>query len=112
MEENAPKAEPKYVLIKIVAQRRMGNRVMRVALKNGAPGITYYYARGTGVREKLGFLANLIEAEKVIIEIVEEESRAAALLDTIVNETKINEPGKGFCYISPVTKVAGFYRGE
>ncbi len=98
----------KYVLIKLVVQRKQGDIVLEAALKAGAPGITYYYARGTGVREKLGILARLIEAEKMIIEIVEREERANKLLDAIIKTTNINLPGKGFCTITPVLRVEGF----
>lgn len=104
--------ENNFVLIKIVVQRRQGERVLGCLQKHGAPGITYYYARGAGVREKLGILARLIEAEKMVFEIVEQADKAQKLLDAVIAETNINLPGKGFCYITPVTRVEGYMAGN
>ncbi|MDD4005323.1 MAG: P-II family nitrogen regulator [Elusimicrobiaceae bacterium] len=101
-----------YVLLKLIVQRKQGERVLQCALKSGAPGVTYYYAQGSGVREKLGILAKLIEAEKMIIEVVDRQDRAELLLDQIIKETSINLPGKGFCYITPVSRVEGFMGGR
>ena len=40
-------------LITVVVQRRDGQRAIYAALKAGAPGVTTFYGRGTGVRQKL-----------------------------------------------------------
>ena len=54
-------------LITCIVQRGRAEKVVDAALKAGAPGATYYYGRGTGVRQKLGVLSKLIVPEKEII---------------------------------------------
>ena len=48
-------------LITCIVQRGKAENVIDAALKAGAPGATYYYGRGTGVRQKLGILSKLFK---------------------------------------------------
>ena len=54
-------------LITCIVQRGRAEKVVDAALKAGAPGATYYYGRGTGVRQKLGVLSKLIVPEKDLL---------------------------------------------
>ena len=45
-------------------QRGAGGQVVDAAQAAGAQGATVHYARGTGVRERLGILGVAVEAEK------------------------------------------------
>ena len=101
--------DPK-VLVTVIVQRKDGQKVVDSAIKAGAPGVTYFYGRGTGVRQKLGTWAFLIEAEKQVIMMVMPEPQADSVLDAIIKDTGIDKPGRGFAFIQPITRVVGFYK--
>lgn len=96
-------------LITIVVQRRDGQKAVDAALKAGAPGATFFYAQGTGVRQRLGLLGLLIEAEKQVIEIVVEPGAAAAIVEAVGAAVGMDRPGQGFAFVQRVERVVGFY---
>ena len=104
--------ETEKELITIVVQRKDGDKVLDAALQGGAPAASYYYGRGKGVKEKLGFLGSFIEAEKMIILIVTETGKAKSVLDAVVKKVDISKPGKGFAFVQKIDHVLGFYTEE
>jgi nitrogen regulatory protein PII len=54
-------------MITCIVQRGIGDRIVAAAQEAGATGATIYFARGEGVRERLGILALAVEAEKEVI---------------------------------------------
>ena len=95
-------------LITCIVQRGRAEKVVDAALKAGAPGATYYYGRGTGVRQKLGVLSKLIVPEKEIIQIVAKESQTDAIFDAVIEAGKLNKKGQGFAYIHKIDRAIGF----
>lgn len=53
-----------FHLITGIVQRGKAEKVVKAAMEAGAQGATVFYARGTGVRQKLGFVGKLIQPEK------------------------------------------------
>lgn len=106
------KNERENELITLIVQRKDGQRAVDAALKAGAPAVTYYYARGTGIRQKLGMVGMFIEAEKQIILMAVPAGTADKVLDGITKTLELNKPGKGFAYIQPLDKTTGFYEEE
>jgi len=98
-------------LITIVVQRKDGQRAIDAAIKSGAPGVTSYYGRGTGVRQKLSILGMVIEAEKQVILIAAAKGKADKILEGVVKEIGLDKPGKGFAYIQTIDRVVGYYEG-
>ncbi len=98
-------------LITVVVQRKDGQRAIDAALKSGAPGVTSFYGRGTGVRQKLSMFGMFIEAEKQIILIATNKDKAEKILEGIVKELGLDKPGKGFAYIQTIGRVYGYYEG-
>ncbi|MDD5210173.1 MAG: P-II family nitrogen regulator [Elusimicrobiales bacterium] len=99
-------------LITVVVQRKDGQRAIDAALKSGAPGVTSFYGRGTGVRQKLSVFGMFIEAEKQVILIAATKETADKILDGIVKEVELDKPGRGFAYVQTIGRVVGFYEGE
>ena len=95
-------------LITCIVQRGKAEKVIDAALLAGAPGATYYYGRGTGVRQKLGVLSKLIVPEKEIIQIVIKENMADKVFDAIVKAGKLDKKGQGFAYIHKIDRAIGF----
>ena len=95
-------------LITCIVQRGKADKVIDAALLAGAPGATYYYGRGTGVRQKLGVLSKLIVPEKEIIQIVIKENLADKVFDAIIKAGKLDKKGQGFAYIHKIDRAIGF----
>ena len=51
-------------LITCIVQRGLADAIVQAAVDAGAHGATVHYARGSGMRERLGVLGLAIEAEK------------------------------------------------
>ncbi|MEK7746999.1 MAG: P-II family nitrogen regulator [Elusimicrobiota bacterium] len=98
----------KLHLLTIVVQRKLGDAVLDAALAAGATGATFFYAQGTGVRQKLGFLGAFIESEKQVVFVVTDPARADAVLDAVTEAGRLKEPGMGFAYVQEVAKAVGF----
>ena len=95
-------------LITCIVQRGRAEKVVDAALKAGAPGATYYYGRGTGVRQKLGVLSKLIVPEKEIILIITKENQTDAVFEAIIKAAKLDKKGQGFAYIHKIDRAIGF----
>ena len=99
----------KLNLITCIVQRGKAETVVDAALQAGAPGATYYYGRGTGVRQKLGpVLSRLIVPEKEIILIVTKADQTDAVFDAIVKAAGLDRRGQGFAYIHQIDRAIGF----
>ncbi|MBU2572873.1 MAG: P-II family nitrogen regulator [Elusimicrobia bacterium] len=98
-------------LITVVTQRKDGQRAIDAALKAGAPGVTSFYGRGTGVRQKLNIFGLFIEAEKQIILIAARKDNAGKIMEAIVGELELDKPGRGFAYVQTIDRVVGYYEG-
>lgn len=103
--------EKSMELITVVVQRKDGQRAIDAALKAGAPGVTSFYGRGTGVRQKLSILGMFIEAEKQIILVATTADKVDKILDGIAKELELDKPGKGFAYVQTIGRVYGYYEG-
>lgn len=99
-------------LITAIVQRGKADKVVDEAIKAGAEGATVFYARGTGVRQKLGFLGRIITPEKEVILIVTKKSQTNAIFDIIVKIGKFEKPGKGFAFVHTVDRAVGFLTGN
>jgi len=94
-------------LITCIVQRGMGDKISKAAIKAGAGGATAFFARGTGTRERLGLLGLAIVPEKEVILVLCEEEESSRIFEAIAKAGKLDIPGMGIAYISPVTKVIG-----
>lgn len=95
-------------LITAVVRSSLAEGVLQAAAKAGAPGITYFPALGTGVKEGLGYAGSLIEHEKKALWIVVEKTETQKVLAAIVDAANLSLPGEGFAYVQPVSSVVGF----
>jgi nitrogen regulatory protein PII len=105
-------AENKLHLLTVVVQRKLGDAVLDAALQAGATGATFFYAQGTGVRQKLGIFGAFIESEKQVVFVVAPLVKAEAVLAAVTKAGRLAEPGMGFAYVQEVVKVVGFFEGK
>ncbi|OIO10173.1 MAG: hypothetical protein AUJ52_04835 [Elusimicrobia bacterium CG1_02_63_36] len=103
---------PDMDLITAVVRRSRADDTLQAALDAGAPGITYFWARGTGVKENLGYAGTLIEGEKQVLWVVTQRADTEKVVKAIANAGNLTLPGEGFAYVQPVTHAVGFIPPE
>ncbi len=92
-------------LITCIVERGRADEVVRAAMRAGAPAATITFARGSGIRERLGLLLRIaISPEKEVIDIVASSEKAERIFEAMVEAGQLDLPGKGFIYMTPVTK--------
>ena len=95
-------------LITCIVQRGLADDIVVAAREAGAHGATISYARGTGVRERLGILGVAVEVEKEVIGIVVATEQVDTVFDAIHRAGKLDTPGMGFMYVTPLEKAATY----
>ena len=93
-------------LITCIVQRGNADKIINAARDAGATGATVHYARGTGIRERLGILGITIEAEKAVVSIVVATDQIDHVFEKLYIAGKIDTPGMGFMYVTPLEKAA------
>lgn len=97
------------VLITCIVQRGAAEEAVQAARRAGAQGATIFYARGSGVRQKhLGVLGVTVSAEKEVIYIVAASDQADRVFDKIFTAAKLDTPGMGMIYMTPLEKMATY----
>ena len=96
-------------LVTLIIQHKDEGKVVDAILKAGAPGATYFYGRGTGVRQRLGILGRMIEAEKIIFLIALKPEQTQAVVKAATEAAKLEEPGNGFLCVQHAAQVVGFF---
>ena len=94
-------------LITCVVQRGKGDTIAKAAIAAGAGAATIYFARGTGIRERLGILGLAIVPEKEVILVVCKEEESDRIFDAVTKAGKLNVPGMGIAFITPIVKIMG-----
>lgn len=99
-------------LITCIVQRGEADNIVKEAREAGAQGATVFYGRGTGVRERLGVLGITVEAEKEVIQVVVSTDQADRIFECMYIAGKLDTPGMGFMYLTPLEKAATFIPRE
>ncbi len=93
--------------ITCVVQRGKADSIIKAAMKAGATGVTIYFARGTGIREKLGLLGIAISPEKEVFFITCCQEDTDQIFDAIVKEGNMETPAQGIVYVHEIKRIAG-----
>ena len=94
-------------LITCVVQRGKGDTIAKAAIAAGAGAATIYFARGTGIRERLGLLGLAIVPEKEVILVICKEEESDRIFDAVTKAGKLDVPGMGIAFITPIVKIMG-----
>ncbi len=78
------------------------------AREAGAQGATVHFARGMGVRERLGILGVAVEVEKEVIDIVVSKEQVDRVFERMYLAGNLDTPGMGIMYITPLEKAATY----
>lgn len=95
-------------LITCIVQRGMADDIVIAAQEAGAQGATIFFARGGGVRERLGILGLAVEVEKEVINIVVANDQVDRVFERMYIAGNLDTPGMGFIYVTPLEKAGTF----
>ena len=95
-------------LITCIVQRGMGDTIVHAAQEAGAQGATVYYAKGSGVRERLGMLGVAVEVEKEVVNIICSSGQKEMVFNSVYLAVQLDTPGMGIAYITPLDKAATY----
>lgn len=96
-----------YHLITVIVDKGKAEDVIDAATKAGSKGGTIINARGSGIHETSKLFSMEIEPEKEIVIILSRKEKTEAIVSSIREQLKIDEPGNGILYIQDVNKAYG-----
>ena len=99
-------------LITCIVQRGAGDDIVRAAQDAGAQGATVYYAKGGGIRERLGVLGVAVEVEKEVVNIIVSTDQKEMVFNSIYLAGQLDTPGMGIAFITPLDKAATYVPQE
>jgi len=95
-------------LITCVLQSGLAENVLDAAKNCGAQGATISYARGTGIRERMGLMGVAIDEQKEVIRIIVSDEQADRVFDAMYLAGKLDTPGKGIMFMTKLDRVATY----
>ena len=99
-------------LITCIVQRGIADTIVKAAQEAGAQGATVHYARGEGVRERLGILALAVEVDKEVINVVVAKDQIDRIFERMYIAGNLDTPGMGLIYLTPLDKAASYIPQE
>ena len=102
----------KLKLITCVVQRGRADKLAKAAIEAGAGGATVFFARGMGVRERLGLLGLAIVPEKEVLMIICHDREVRPILTALTRAGDLDVPGHGIAFVTPIEAVVGFIPGS
>ena len=95
-------------LITCVLPTGLAEGVLDAAKNCGAQGATSSYARGTGIRERMGLLGITIDEQKEVIRIIVSEEQADRVFEAMYLAGGLDTPGKGIMFMTKLDRVATY----
>lgn len=81
-----------------IVPRGEGDRIAKICLEAGAGVPIITFGSGGGLRDKLGLLRITIPAEKELVNLVMSQYDVDSVMEIIIEQGKMDEPGRGFIY--------------
>lgn len=103
------KKEVQFNLIVSIVNKGKCDVIVDASRKAGAEGGTVIYGRGTGIHEKAKLFSIPIEPEKDVVLTLVPKPSTEHVLETIVQEAELDQPGTGVAFILPVEQTAGIH---
>ena len=93
-------------LITCVVESGLANKIVAAATNVGAQGATINYARGTGIRDRMGLLGVTIDEQKEIIRIIVSKEQSNRIFEAMYLAGNLDTPGKGIMWMVKLDRVA------
>ncbi|WOO36283.1 P-II family nitrogen regulator [Anaerocolumna sp. AGMB13020] len=110
MENERGVSNTMYHIITTIVEKGNAEKVIDAATKAGSKGGTIINGRGSGIHETSRLFSMDIEPEKEIVLILSEAADTEAIVNSIKNDLKIDEPGNGIIYVQDVNRTFGIYK--
>lgn len=96
------------VLITCIVQRGVADAIIKAARDAGAQGATVSFAKGMGVRERLGLLGVAVNVEKEVINIVVSTEQVERVFERMYLAGNLDTPGMGIMFTTQLDKAATY----
>ena len=94
-------------LITAVVQSGYGEIITNALLDVGIEGSTIHAAMGVGIRERLGALGVAVDAEREVVSVMVSSDEVDRVFERIL-AGKLDIPGSGFMYATPLLQAATY----
>lgn len=95
----------------VVVDRGLADSVVEAAKNGGARGGTIINGRGSGIHEYSKLFAMDIEPEKEIVLVIAQSEKTEAIVNAVIREMGLDEPGKGILFTMGLNRTFGLYPG-
>ena len=95
-------------LITCVVESGLADKIIDAATSVGAQGATINYARGTGIRNRMGLLGVTIDEQKEIIRIIVSKEQSNRVFESMYLAGNLDTPGKGIMWMVKLDRVATY----
>ncbi len=99
-------------LITCVVQRGLADKIIQAARAAGSQGATVNFAKGMGIRERLGILGVAVDVEKEVIHVVVSTEQQERVFEQMYLAGELDTPGMGIMYLTPLEKAATYVPEE
>lgn len=99
-------------IITCVLQNGLAEQVLEAAKNAGVQGATISFARGTGVRDRMGLLGVTVDEQKEVVRVIVSNEQAGRVFEAMYLAGELDQPGKGIMYIAPLEHVATYIPPE
>lgn len=93
-------------LITCVVQNGLAEKIVEAATNVGAQGATINYAKGSGIRDRMGLIGVTIDDQKEIIRIIVSKEQSNRVFESMYLSGDLDTPGKGIMWMSKLDRVA------
>lgn len=93
-------------LITCVVENGLAEKIVEAATNVGAQGATINYAKGTGIRDRMGLIGVTIDDQKEIIRIIVSKEQSNRVFESMYLSGDLDTPGKGIMWMSKLDRVA------
>ena len=100
------------LMITCIVQASHADKVVKAAQNVGAQGATVTYARGTGVRERMGLLGVAIDEQKEMVRIIVSEEQADRVFEAMYLAGELDKPGMGIMFMNKLDRIATYIPDE
>lgn len=101
--------ETQFNLIVSIVNKGKCDVIVDASREAGAEGGTVMHGRGTGIHEKARLFSIPIEPEKDIVLTLVPRQKTDKVMETIVRNAELDQPGTGMAFILPVEQTAGIH---
>lgn len=99
-------------LITCVVENGIADKIVKAATDVGAQGATINYAKGSGVRDRMGLIGITIDNQKEIIRIIVSKEQSNRVFESMFLAGNLDTPGKGIMWMTKLDRVATYIPKE